>query len=385
MAVRIVRVLVLDTTAVRRSRLEGLLAGEPAFLVVGSAGSAQQATDLIRRKQPDVILLGLAGAAAQALGWVRDIMSATPLPIVAVAADRPETVEQRAFALLEAGAIAVLREPAARDAGGRSGELAALLQSLRLMAEVKVVRRWQRPPLPQDAASLPEPPAWPARPRSRARSAPAPLHLPAPAPPQLPAALPAVAVGKPAAVQLVAIGASTGGPVALKRVLCTLPASFPVPILIVQHIAHGFVDGLASWLSASCAIPTEVARPGQQLQAGRAYIAPDGVHMRLAGGGRLEFDAAPPVNGHRPAVAYLFASVALHCPGRAVAILLTGMGRDGAAELKLLKDGGSLTIAQDRATSVIHGMPGEAIRCGGATYVMSPEEIAAALPALVAR
>lgn len=380
----IVRVLVLDTTAPRRSRLERVLAGEPSFLVVGAAGSAQEAMDLAQRKRPDVILLGLAGAAPHATGWVRDIMGTSPLPIVAVAADRPEVVQQRAFALLEAGAIAVLREPPTQDVGGCGGELAALLQSLRLMAEVKVVRRWQRPPMLQVFPAL----SAAARPRSRARPAPAPLEasLPASAPPRLPAALPSVAArGKSATVRLVAIGASTGGPMALKRVLCSLPASFPVPILIVQHIADGFIEGLASWLSGSGAIPTQVACPGTQLQAGRAYIAPDGVHMRLAADGRLEFDTGAPVNGHRPAVASLFASVAMHCPGRAIAILLTGMGRDGAAELKLLKDGGCITIAQDRATSVIHGMPGEAIRCGGATYVMSPEEIAAALPALVVR
>lgn len=369
MPASLVRVLLLDTTAVRRARLERLLHGEPALAVVGAAGSAQQATEMAARLRPDVILLGVAGAAAQAVGWVGEIMSGCPLPIVVVAADRPEAVQQRAFALLEAGAIAVLREPSAPEGEACAQELAALRQSVRLMAEVKVVRRWRRPPVPP----LPAPPA---RPRSRPRTAPAPLQLPAPA---------VAAPAKPGSVQLVAIGASTGGPVALKRVLATLPASFPVPILIVQHIADGFVDGLASWLTAACAIPTEVARPGAQLAGGRAYIAPDGVHMRLAAGGRLEFDAGAPVNGHRPAVSCLFASVAVHCAGRSVAILLTGMGRDGAAELKLLRDGGALTIAQDRASSVIHGMPGEAIRCGGATYVMSPEEMAAALPALVAR
>lgn len=375
MAATIVRVLVLDATAARRARLERLLQGEPSFVVVGGAGSAQEAAEVARRRQPEVILLGLAGAAAQATGWVRDIMNAWPLPIVAVAAERPEAVAQRAFALLEAGALAVLREPEPPDGAVRSAELAALLQHLRLMAEVRVVRRWTHAAGPHAASpALP----LPARPRPRPRTAPAPLQLPA-APPA------AAAARKTARVQVVAIGASTGGPVTLKRVLCSLPASFPVPILIVQHIADGFVDGLASWLSAACAIPTEVARTGVKAEAGRAYLAPNGVHMRLAADGRLELDAGPPVNGHRPAVSCLFASIAAHCPASAIAILLTGMGRDGAAELKMLKDGGAITIAQDHASSVIHGMPGEAIRCGGATYVMSPEEIAAALPALAAK
>lgn len=373
---RTVRVLVLDTTVQRRARLERMLEGDPLLLAMGGAGNALQATDVAQRREVDVILLGLPGAAAHAVGWVSHIMRTRPLPIVVVAPGNRAIVQERAFALMEAGAIAVLREPG-QDGPTSGDELAGLQQTLHLMAEVKVVRRSMRPPVtPADGR-----PVRSSSPTPRIPSRPAPA-----APPAAPWTARGVAAEQKAGrVQFVAIGASTGGPVALKTVLCTLPASFPVPILIVQHIAHGFVDGLAAWLSASCAVRTEVARPGTQLEAGRAYIAPDGVHMRVGADGRLEFDAGPPVNGHRPAVSCLFASIAARCAGGAIAVLLTGMGKDGAAELKMLKDGGAVTIAQDQASSVIHGMPGEAIRCGAATYVMSPEEIAAALPALAAK
>jgi two-component system chemotaxis response regulator CheB len=186
-------------------------------------------------------------------------------------------------------------------------------------------------------------------------------------------------------VEILAVGASTGGPNALATFLGDLPADFPVPIVIVQHMADGFLHGMAQWLSASCAVPTEIADPSTELRPGRAYVAPDGSHMRVAPQLRLAFSGGAPVHGHRPAVSCLFESVAAHYGRHAIGVLLTGMGKDGAAELKLMHDAGAITIAQDEASSVVHGMPGEAIRCGGATYVMSPEEIGAALPALAQR
>jgi two-component system chemotaxis response regulator CheB len=186
-------------------------------------------------------------------------------------------------------------------------------------------------------------------------------------------------------VELVAIGASTGGPVALKQLLTALPATFPVPVVVVQHMSDGFLRGMAEWLGSACALPVQIAAAGIALLPGRVYLAPDGTHMRMVANRQLSLDAGPPVHGHRPAVSCLLASVAEHYGRHAIGILLTGMGKDGAAELKLMKDAGAITIAQDEASSAVHGMPGEAIRRGAASYVMSPEEIGAALPALVQR
>jgi two-component system chemotaxis response regulator CheB len=359
----IVRVLVLDPSPERRARLLQLLQDDPSLQVVDAVGSADAAMEAAVRKQAQVILLGQGDSPAETVASTRRIMQGRATPLVVVTAATSPVVEQQAFALMEAGALAVLRDPGPAGAAQHRQAADSLRETLRLMSEVKVVRRWA-----STAATLgPSAPVPPGRPTGPARR---------PSPGQRSGSR---------RIELVAIGASTGGPVALKALLCRLPASFPVPIVIVQHMADGFLHGLADWLSASCAVPTQVAGPGAVLQAGHAYLAPDGQHMRVQRQLQLAFDDAPAMNGHRPAVACLLSSVATHYGAHAIGILLTGMGKDGAAELKQMKDAGAITIAQDEASSVVHGMPGEAIRCGGATYVMTPEDIGAALPALTLR
>lgn len=342
------RVLVLDASATRRARYQKLLEADPQLRVVGVAASDEQALALAGPPQVDVLLIGHGADIAQTVACVRHIMQTRPLPIVVVVAGVRQPDEAQAFELISAGALSVLHQP--QD----DAEAAELRQTLRLMAEVKVVRRWKKL---------------------------APVAAPAPAP--LPAAAPLRRAHS--AVELVVIGASTGGPIVLKQLLGSLPGPLPVPIVIVQHMAQGFVSGLANWLSTACAIRTEVALPGTRVEPGRAYLAPDSRHLRVGANRTLLLDAGEPVHGHRPAVACLFESVARQYGRRCAAILLTGMGQDGAAEMKQLKDLGAITIAQDRASSVVHGMPGEAIRLGAATFVMTPSEIAAALPGLVSR
>jgi two-component system chemotaxis response regulator CheB len=185
-------------------------------------------------------------------------------------------------------------------------------------------------------------------------------------------------------MKIVAVGASTGGPVVLKAILCALPKNFPAPVLIVQHIATGFTEGLADWLAQSSGVPVHVAAPGEALLPGHVYVAPDGLHMQLAPDGRIALSADPPFNGHRPSVSHLFRSVAAALGRNAAGVLLTGMGRDGAEELKLMKDAGAVTIAQSADSCVVPGMPGEAIRLGAATHVLSPERIAETLAVLFA-
>ena len=352
-----IRVLVLDPSPARRQRLQRLLEPDATLQVVGTAGSAEQAIAAAARRQADVIVLGQGEAPAQAAEWTRAVMQARATPIVVVAAAVSPVEERQTFALMEAGALAVVRDPGPATAAQHEAGVESLRTAVRLMAEVRVVRRWAA--MAAGAAPTPVPADPRARPRPRTSGR--------------------------GGIELVAIGASTGGPIALKQLLQPLPAGFPVPIVVVQHMADGFLDGLAAWLTASCAVPTQIARPGAVLLPGHAYLAPDGSHMRIGPELQLAFDAGPPVHGHRPAVACLFASVAEHYGRHAIGILLTGMGRDGAAELKQMKDAGAVTIAQDEASSVVHGMPGEAIRCGGASYVMSPEEMGAALPALALR
>jgi two-component system chemotaxis response regulator CheB len=186
----------------------------------------------------------------------------------------------------------------------------------------------------------------------------------------------------PKQIKLVAIGASTGGPPALQTILAGLPKDFPVPVLIVQHIAAGFTQGLVDWLAQSSKLPVHLPAHGQLVLPGSVYVAPDGLHMAIGADGRIQLTADQPENGLRPSVSCLFRSVAKAYGPSAIGVLLTGMGRDGAWELKLMKEQGAPTIAQDRDTSVVHGMPGEAIRLGGASYVLSPEKICMALASL---
>jgi two-component system, chemotaxis family, protein-glutamate methylesterase/glutaminase len=218
------------------------------------------------------------------------------------------------------------------------------------MSEVKVVRRW-----------------------SRSRIAPA--VLPANGRTQLRAAS--------AGVRLIGIGASTGGPLVLQTILSGLPKDFPVPLLIVQHIARGFLPGMVEWLSQTTGLRVHIAAHGAVPLPGHAYVAPDDFHLAVDAGGHMILAREEPESGLRPSVSYLFRSLAQTCGASAVGVLLTGMGKDGAVELKRMKDCGAFTIAQDRDSSIVHGMPGEAIELGATTQVLPADKIAGALIAQV--
>jgi two-component system chemotaxis response regulator CheB len=183
----------------------------------------------------------------------------------------------------------------------------------------------------------------------------------------------------------VGIGASTGGPPVLQAILSALPRDFPAPILIVQHIARGFLPGMVEWLGQTTGQHVHIAAHGAVPLPGHAYIAPDDFQLGVSSGGRLTLARDEPENGLRPSVSWLFRSLADNQGSGAVGVLLTGMGKDGAAELKRMRDRGSMTIAQDRESSVVHGMPGEAIALDAATQVLSPDRIAAALITELAR
>jgi two-component system chemotaxis response regulator CheB len=181
----------------------------------------------------------------------------------------------------------------------------------------------------------------------------------------------------------VAIGASTGGPIALQAILSRLQPGLCAPLVIVQHISSGFSDGFAQWLAQASNHVVRVPRHGETLEPGIAYVAPSGSQLKLLGTATAMLVDEPAEHGFRPSVSVLFRSVAEQFRARSVGILLTGMGRDGAQELDLMRRAGALTIAQDKASAVVHGMPGEAVKLGAATHVMAPETIASTLNRLL--
>jgi two-component system, chemotaxis family, protein-glutamate methylesterase/glutaminase len=274
-------------------------------------------------------------------------MESCPTPIVVVSSNVESADLLIAFNAIQAGALDVVEKPAGLSHADFATIRERLLTTIKLMAEVKVVRRH--------------------RPRNR----------PAGAKP----ALAAVRGGKPPAI--LAIGASTGGPIALNTLLKALPSDFPLPIVVVQHMAAGFTHGLVEWLQLESRLPLKIAQHEQRIVQGEVYFAPDGCHLELCSRTTFGLSQAPPVSFVRPSVTVLFESVARTYGAEAIGVLLTGMGEDGATGLKVIHDHGGVTLAQDEASCVVYGMPAVAVRLGAAGAVLPLDRIAPTLRDLV--
>jgi two-component system chemotaxis response regulator CheB len=273
------------------------------------------------------------------------------IPKVSVAITRVGRDAELNFKALEAGALDLVAKPAAEDIVNPD-RARAWLRRLKLLADVPVITRHRR----SDAA----PPARSAA-SSELASLPTPAALPAPR----------------RNLSLVAIGASTGGPPALARILGALPLPPPWPVVVVQHIVPGFTRGLAVWLSETTGLPVEIVSSSTWMEAGVVYLAPDGQHLVARSSGRLALSDAPPERGHRPSVDVLFHSIAQSdCGASCAAALLTGMGEDGARGLGAIRRAGGWTIAQDQASSVVYGMPKAAAERGAASEVLPVDHIA---------
>lgn len=342
-----IRVLLVEDSPVARMLLLHLLGTDPLLLTVGVASDGEEGVAAAARLRPDVVIMDIHMPKLDGFSAARQIMETCPTPIVMVTASTSATDVAATFHALEAGALVVLAKPRGPGDPAFEAMAAELLQTVKLMAAVPVVKRWPR-------------------------------HRHPPSVPPLPTVV-------FADVRVVALGASTGGPIALQDILSRLPHDFPVPLLIVQHISAGFAEGFAEWLAKSTGYPVHVAAQGESALAGAAYVAPSNVHMRLLASGCIDLADAPAEHGLKPSVSYLFRSLASTFGPAAIGVLLTGMGRDGAQELKALREAGAVTIAQDSATSIVFGMPGEAVKLGAAIYVLPPDAIAVTLERLVRR
>lgn len=350
---RRITVLVAEHAAATRELLVNLLESDPRLSVVRAVGDGQAALEFVSQSKPDVVVMDPQVRPLDGFEATRRIMETHPVPIVICSTNSHVDDAAIAFRSMEAGAIACIKKPANREQPDFEKTSAHLLETVRLMSEVKVVRRTGRAAsgmaqaLPSDDAAH----AGRAVPRTK----------------------------------VVGIGASTGGPPVLQAILGELPKDYPAPILIVQHIADGFLTGMVDWLNQSTALQVQIASYGTRPLPGHVYLAPDDFHMRVGPAGGIVLTREAPLNHLRPAVSVLFRSLAeTHGPD-AMGVLLTGMGKDGAAELKLMRDSGAITIAQDRDSSVVHGMPGAAIALGGATHVLAADAIGAALMTLIRR
>ncbi|WJW74555.1 chemotaxis response regulator protein-glutamate methylesterase [Thiohalobacter sp. IOR34] len=349
-----VRVLVVDDSGFFRRRIVEILDADPAIEVVGTAADGLQAVQKVLELKPDVVTMDIEMPVMDGITAVRRIMAVRPTPVLMFSSLSYEGAKATLDAL-EAGAVDFL--PKRFDEFAQDREAAKRL----LCSRVLVVGRRGRGEVPAAPSAVRHP-----------LSGPAPLAAPA---------------GRGRVPQLVAIGCSTGGPVALLQVLKALPGDWPVPLLLIQHMPASFTPAFAQRLDQQCAIRVKEAEDGEPLEAGTAYLAPGGRQLTLSGrGGRYGLRVADgdPALHYRPSVDITFQSLARDFSGRVLALVLTGMGADGREGARALKARGAEIWAQDEASCVIFGMPGAIVEAGLADQVLPLSEIGPALARAVA-
>ncbi len=374
------RVAIVNDLAVACEALRRVVASDPALSVAWIARDGAEAIERAARDRPDVVLMDLIMPRVDGVEATRGIMRASPCPILVVTA----TVTGNAglvYEALGAGALDAVNTPTIGTGGSVAGG-AELLRRIHLVARMAAARtkpvasgaapdaaRNVARDFARDARSAGSAPTPPRAGASGVASSQAPASAAgSPIPPisSMPS-MPAIpAIGAPI---VVAIGASTGGPRAIADLLRSIPKDLPAAFLVVQHVSVEFVAGFAQWLAAETGRRVALARAGDVPRIGDVLVAGEDRHLAWSHGGVLEYREEPKDHVHRPAIDELFASLAA-CPRPGVAVLLTGMGRDGAEGMLALRRAGWHTIAQDEATSVVWGMPGVAHRTGAAVETL---------------
>lgn len=341
-----IRVLVVDDSAVVRRIISALLATEPAVVVVGEARNGLEAIQLTETLKPDIITMDVRMPVMDGLQATKQIMAYHPTPILVLTSSLGRHDRDLTFNMLNAGALEVLEKPHDLASATDSYSRRLLLDRIKVLSRVRVVTHL----------------------RGR-------RHKPSDALPPLPyPKLPATTTPS----RLVIIGASTGGPRVLYKVLRELPPDFPAAIVIVQHIAEGFVATMVDWLDQHAAISVTMAHDGASLQAGCAVVAPETTHVRVTSQWKVIFDPEP----HHllyPSIDVTLQSAAQALPRQTIGVVLTGMGRDGANGLLALRKAGGMTVAQNRESSAIWGMPRAADEQGGAMELVHADALASRL------
>src|SRR5512142_1792383 len=364
-----IRVLVADDSRAFRAILRTILGRSPEIEVVGEAQDGHEAVSQVLALRPDVVTMDVRMPGKDGLEALEEIMRRRPTPVVVVSAEAGPERQEVSFRALELGAVEVLAKPRADVRGRFEKEAEEIRMAVRAVAGLKLVTRHKRNPRAAGVATAPQ--AAPApEPERTVTGSWALRREPAPAVPALP--LP------PNAPRVLGIAASTGGPAALARILRDLPAGFPIPILVVQHIADGFEGGLVHWLSGETPLTVKLAEDGEPLRGGTMYVAPSGSHLG-ATAGIVQLLKGEPVRGFRPSGTVLFRALAHEYGRTAAGLILSGMGDDGAEGLKLLRERGAWTGAQGPQSCVVYGMPRVASEKGGVAVTLELEEIPMAL------
>ncbi len=352
-----IKVLIVDDSALVRQILTEILSRDPGIEVVGSAADPYAARDKIKKLNPDVLTLDVEMPRMDGLTFLSNLMRLRPMPVVMVSS-LTENGAAVTLQALELGAVDFVTKPKVDLAHTLDGYALEIREKVRMAARARVQERRIASPAPVAPAPLSA---------SEKYSADVILQRDAPRRPFK------------TTESIVAIGASTGGTEAIKEVLIRLPQYCP-GVVITQHIPEAFSGPFARRMDSVSALSVCEARDGQPVLPGHAYIAPGGRHLMLVRDGAryvCRLNDGPPVNRHRPSVDVLFRSVAANAGLNAVGVILTGMGDDGAQGLREMREAGAPTIAQDEQTSVVWGMPGQAVKLGGVDKIMPLEAIPA--------
>ncbi len=337
-----IRVLVADDSPTARKLLSMLIQSDPSLELAGLAENGEEAVKLALELEPDVVTMDLIMPVLSGFDAIRALKRAGGPPVIVVSGALDPGDEQRVFEALELGAVAVQAKP--HGLPDSDATAAALVEEIKAVAAMPSRRAAETFPRME-------------RPAARRHRL----------------------------VRVAGIAASTGGPQALQTVLSSLGRRLSVPVLVVQHIAPGFLAGMSGWLESTTGLPVVIATDGMRAEPGTVYLAPDGAHMIMGPDAVLRLDRGNTVGSHRPSADPMFASLAEVAGGSAIGVVLTGMGSDGARGLEALHREGGWVIAQDRETSVVWGMPGSAVKAGAVDEVLPIERIGPRLVELVSR
>lgn len=362
-----VALLLVDDSPVQRRFLRAALENTPEFSVIGEARNGREAVAMVERLRPAAVLMDLDLPVMNGIEAIERIMARCPTPIVVYSAFVDGENSTNAIDALAAGAVDVVAKPEWGEGGQLDAYAEELRRRMRVASRVRVITH-PRGRLRTTSPGLVKVPAR----AVRADVPPAPVRH---QPPET--------LRHPGSVQLVAIGASTGGPQALATVLGALPAGFAPAVLVVQHMADGFIPGLVSWLDQICALPVVQGETGRRLAAGTVTVAPSGLNLLVRDHLRVVCEPAPERQFHVPGIDASFETVAETLGAEAIGVVLTGMGRDGAVGLKAMRERGAVTIGQDEATCAVYGMPAAAWAAGAVEHQLPLPEIGPAIVSIV--
>lgn len=344
--IHMIRVLIVDDSLTTREFLKQIIDSDPRLQLAGEAKNGEEAVKMAKTAHPDVIIMDIQMPGMNGYEATRAIMEKYPVPIIIhstlVAPEQTENI----FKSMKAGAVAISQKPPGLGHPDSKPLVEKLLRTVKLMSEVKVVRllkQKERPLKPKiDPSGTFAPETGPS-------------------------------------TQIIAIGASTGGPPVLQTILSNLNTHFAIPIVVVQHIAAGFLEGMVDWLSKTTHLSLKIPKTGEPVMNHCVYFAPEDHHIDITPSRFFRIYKINATENFRRPISHLFSSVAAVYKKSAVGVLLTGMGNDGAVGLKEMKDQGAMTLVQDKASAVVFGMPGEAVKLNAQTYQLNPHDITAFL------